>query len=112
MILQQICNLTKDSQPIVILSGDFNAIENERSIKILIENRNINLFSASQNDNNGTFHEFTGEAEDKIDYIFHNDSVSCDYYQVIEDSNNGKYPSDHFPIIAELNIKKGYKLNY
>ena len=102
MILQQICNLTKDSQPIV----------NERSIKILIENRNINLFSARQNDNNGTFHEFTGEAEDKIDYIFHNSSVSCDYYQVVEDSNTGKYPSDHFPIIAELNIKKGYKLNY
>lgn len=104
--------MNKESKSIVILTGDYNADEDEESIKLLVKNDTTKLSSSSENNSEGTFHEFSGDADEKIDYIFYNESVCCDNYEVIKDNFNGKYPSDHFPIISDLNIKNGFPLFY
>lgn len=56
---------------------------------------------------NGTFNDFgkniTGS--DIIDHIFITDHFIVSKWGILSDSYYGKYPSDHFPVMAELRFK-------
>ncbi|WP_052134487.1 endonuclease/exonuclease/phosphatase family protein [Sphingomonas sp. 37zxx] len=49
-----------------------------------------------------TYHDFTGVADRRIDYIFVRDFTSVTA-RVPTDHRGGHYPSDHFPVVADLN---------
>jgi len=55
----------------------------------------------------GTFNGFKLNAPlaDRIDYIFVSPSSTVLDYAVLTDSLRGHYPSDHFPVIAEVVLK-------
>ncbi|RMD74629.1 MAG: endonuclease/exonuclease/phosphatase family protein [Lentisphaerae bacterium] len=53
----------------------------------------------------GTFHAFTGRDDGpRIDYIFVNRQIRPVGAGILRMNRNGHYPSDHFPIVAELSL--------
>ena len=92
----------------VILMGDFNVEPEDK----LIQRLNVKMLDAhsavNETSNEGTFNAFNTNAEHKrrIDYIFiskggNNKVLTYKQPILIED---GRYPSDHFPVIIRLEI--------
>ncbi len=51
----------------------------------------------------GTFHKYTGNVDGpRIDYIFVSDGIIIRGAATVFDSTNGRFPSDHFPVVAEI----------
>lgn len=98
------------NQP-VILTGDFNgnhntewylSIANSGSLKDTYREVKYPYV------NNGTFQNFGRNlnANDIIDHIFITQHFSVKRWGVLTDSYNGKFPSDHFPVLAEVRFQK------
>jgi len=109
----------KNKEPFVI-TGDFNAGENNPAIlflkgKAALDNRMggqsknplavVDTFRVLHPDAKdvGTFNQFKGNRKgDKIDYIFTTPDVKVLEAAILRDNINGRYPSDHYPVKAEL----------
>ncbi|MEN6456594.1 MAG: endonuclease/exonuclease/phosphatase family protein, partial [Prolixibacteraceae bacterium] len=105
LILRKINELNEKKLP-VILMGDFNALPDENTVK-LIKRRleDCKEFSLTTGEGpEGTFNgfDFNSPLTDRIDYIFVNKEVVVNKYVVLIDSNGERYPSDHLPVYAEL----------
>lgn len=51
----------------------------------------------------GTFHSFKGDvSREKIDYIFAQPGVEVLRAEILRDSKDNRYPSDHYPVTAVL----------
>lgn len=95
-----------------MLTGDFNACPNDSCLSVF-RNSNPRLHSANKGNNEETFHDFKGIGYSLIDYIFHNEVLSSDRYEVIKDRNNmDRYPSDHFPIFSRLFVNNFFNRKY
>ena len=89
----------------VIVTGDFNAYPNEDVYKRMVAVTDDVAFTAKNADTGITFHKY-GKKEDKgqgaIDFIFTSKGVKADTYKVIRNTVEGMYPSDHYPIVADV----------
>ena len=93
----------------VILTGDFNVTEESETLKIfknkglqLKDTCNINTFKERSK---GTFHNWSGKHDGmKIDYILSHPKMEVKEFKIIRDNSNNRYPSDHYPIMAKLNL--------
>ena len=106
LILKKIAQLNKEGLP-VILMGDFNLQESSAGIQLILEQMHDTHHKASINAHGpkGTFNgfNFSKPVEARIDYIF----ASPKGFEIIKsgilsDSFDCRYPSDHFPVYAEL----------
>lgn len=95
----------------VIVTGDFNSGEDNPAILYLkSENgrspvRLVDTFRVLHPDATsvGTFGEFLGHRNGpKIDYIFAEPGMRVRAAGIIHESNDGRYPSDHYPVYAEI----------
>ena len=108
LILEKMKALNTQNLP-VVLTGDFNLTSETKPMKIIAENM-TDTFYQSKNSHygpTGTFTAFDTNTipKDRIDYIFIKKFV-CESIRTINDRReNLLYPSDHFPIIAELKFK-------
>ncbi len=110
LILKKINELNTKKYP-VIISGDFNSKPGEAPAKYMMEyvnnSRNISdlVFGPLK-----TFNAFQycKEAESSIDYIFvsKDPRIHVSKFATLTDSYDLKYPSDHFPVLATIIIKK------
>lgn len=48
-----------------------------------------------------TFHDLTGTPDRRIDYVFVRGFTPVSA-RVVTDQRDGRYPSDHFPVVVEL----------
>lgn len=84
----------------VVLTGDFNATPDSAAYRRL---------AAAMTDAWGkrpgglSFHDFTGVADRRIDYIFL-DGARASGTTVVSDRPGGIYPSDHFPVVARVTL--------
>lgn len=89
----------------VICTGDFNAYPDENVYKRMIEVTDDVAFTAENADEGITFHNY-GKKEDKgqgaIDFIFTSKGVKAYTYKVIRNTVKDMYPSDHYPIVADV----------
>lgn len=96
-----------------ILTGDFNAGEDNQAITFLTNPHSpqalrhvlpvIDSFRLlhPQAEEVGTFNGFEGvKSGDKIDYIFVSSQTQVLSAAILHDNRAGQYPSDHFPIVA------------
>jgi len=96
-----------------VLTGDFNALPDSAEIKMLGSNKSFPLTDATVNIES-TFHAFgklrddAEKSEDKpvkIDYIFTNLPTDINESYAVEDKHEGGiYISDHYPVVAYVNI--------
>lgn len=110
----------KTADPVVV-TGDFNAGENNPAIQYLVsrgeDSRNgaqtehrltlIDTFRKLHPDAKvvGTFNGFKGtRTGDKIDYILVTPDVRVLQAEIVYDNRDGRYPSDHFPLTATIQI--------
>ncbi|MBN1559075.1 endonuclease/exonuclease/phosphatase family protein [candidate division KSB1 bacterium] len=96
-----------------ILTGDFNAGEDNQAITFLTDPRPPEALRAvmpvidsfrllhPQAEEVGTFNGFDGvKSGDKIDYIFVSSQIKVLSAAILHDNRAGQYPSDHFPVVA------------
>lgn len=108
LILQRIKELNKDDLP-VILMGDFNLNEASGPIVKLSKQMNDSR-RASENAPFGPYGTFTGfeyhqPVKDRIDYIFTSkENVRVLKYAVIADFKELRFPSDHFPVMVNIEL--------
>lgn len=99
----------------VILMGDMNAKPGSRAIQILREQKtggkelalNDIYVSCSEGQIHNSLHRFRGkikEGRQPIDYIFVSDDFDTVEYRICTEDYGGKYPSDHFPLMASVRL--------
>ena len=107
LVLGKIKELNIEGLPVVLM-GDFNLEPDTENIKkiteVLADSKSIsNLVFGPK----GTWNGFNFEkpVTRRIDYIFvSEENISVIKYAVLSDSWDAKYPSDHLPVIAELEL--------
>ena len=93
----------------VVLTGDFNGDHNSAWYQ-LIANSGVLLDTYSRVANpykpNGTFQGFGPNLnpDQVIDHIFTTPQFSVSKWGVLTDSYNGKFPSDHFPVLTQITL--------
>lgn len=87
----------------VIVSGDFNMTPSSLGYKEMVESF-IDSNDATVSDRRSTYHAYQPSPEQKshIDYIFCDGEITPESFRILDESVNGKYPSDHFGIYARL----------
>lgn len=106
LIYAKIEELNPENLPLILM-GDLNLEPEAESIRFLSEKLNDTktVCKIVQEGPEGTFngYKFDEPATRRIDYIFtskHN--VEVQSYAVLKDPIDGKYPSDHFPVLVEV----------
>ncbi len=100
----------------VIVTGDFNSVEDSTPISILtgrVETDFPPLIDSKVLSNikphgpTGTFTGFNepGNPGNIIDYIFIKNEIRVLRHGILSDTFDGKFPSDHMPVLAEVKIK-------
>jgi endonuclease/exonuclease/phosphatase family metal-dependent hydrolase len=105
-----------------VVTGDFNVGESNSVVKYLKGQSGIDSGTGQKTVNTvpmvdtfrvlhpditdvGTFNRFKGNRQgDKIDYVFTLPTVKVLEAQILYDNIEGHYPSDHFPVIARLDL--------
>ena len=107
LILKKIKALNTQNYPF-FLTGDFNLEPDSKPIteikKILKDSKEIAKLTFGPT---GTFNgfEFNKPVTRRIDYIFTAPTgIAVIKYAVLSDSENCRYPSDHLPVYAEIEI--------
>lgn len=108
LILQRISTIA-GNEP-VIFCGDLNGDHEsewyknlEASSVVRDSYRQVNFPYA----NNGTFNGFGKTLENRgiIDHIFISNHFLVNRWGILSDSYYGKFPSDHFPVLAEIRLR-------
>lgn len=109
LIIKQIVAVNTGNDP-VILMGDFNLEPEDLPVrylaKILNDSRKISGKVTPGPEETFNAYEFDEEPIGRFDYIFVNEKVEVLNYAVLTESNEEKYPSDHFPVLVKLVLKK------
>lgn len=105
-------NRKKEKLPVIVM-GDFNANPNSKVIKKFAAGEyNTDRFVAVQEVKKELYKKSTMsglkgiEKGLHIDYIFVSEDLEIVDVDIIKDNENGKYPSDHYPLIADIILKK------
>lgn len=92
----------------VILLGDFNATPDHPIHQVIRGHGLLSSLDRSATGVRSTFHGFLGgKLLETIDYIYYTNEVTCLTFDVDQSTLFGRYPSDHFPIIANFELLKG-----
>lgn len=91
-------------------TADCNADANNPAIKALKDGGWIDTYTAvhGPDDPGNTFHGFIGPKHTarigKIDFVFYRGPVRPTAAEIIRDCRNGRYPSDHYFVSAEVEL--------
>jgi len=105
-ILQKIKDLNTSGLPFVLM-GDFNLEPDSEGIQLFSEAfSDSKTVSALSFGPEGTFNgfDFHQPVTKRIDYIFVPKGVKVLKYAVLSDNNDCRYPSDHLPVLIEMQL--------
>ena len=101
---KKIAELEKQGNP-VFCTGDFNAEPTSEVYTKMLEVKKDAKTVAKNSDSGITFHDY-GKVEEgscgPIDYIFVPESVKVETFKIIRNTAKNMYPSDHYPIVADI----------
>lgn len=85
-----------------VMTGDFNSPPDRPDHALLTEVlHDARLDAATRSGPEATFHNFTGKPDYRIDWILYRGFKATDS-RTITTQQDGRYPSDHFPVVADL----------
>lgn len=88
-----------------ILTGDLNTDASSPTYALLTQSLTDTRAAASKVEGpEKTFHNFTGTPTERIDFIMER-GFAPTHFATITTQQNGRYPSDHFPVEADLDWK-------
>lgn len=88
-----------------ILCGDFNADPTGKCYHQFIFKNPPKFKDPFSTIQSATFHGFTGVPNTgRIDWILYSGNLSPISKEIIKYNENGKYPSDHFPVYVKFNL--------
>lgn len=96
----------------VIFSGDLNVDQNNESYKVIVTSGNMKDAYATAKirlGDNQTFNAFRpvlSKGDARIDHIFLTPEFNVQRYGILTNSSLGHYPSDHFPVMITVTVKK------
>jgi endonuclease/exonuclease/phosphatase family metal-dependent hydrolase len=92
----------------VILTGDFNTDLGSEPYQVLkAELSDAYELAASKKGPVGTFHGFKGTpGTQRIDWILFRGKLKPVSIETLTDNKDNRYPSDHFPVIAEFQLTR------
>jgi endonuclease/exonuclease/phosphatase family metal-dependent hydrolase len=102
-----------DAKEPVVVTGDFNSEETTPQYKTLTagDGNGVKLIDAyrevhpRREADEASFHEFKGTREGmRIDWILHSPQWKATGAAIDHTQREGRYPSDHFPVTAELQL--------
>ena len=100
----------------VIVAGDFNGTDADPAYQTLTTDRLspgdalVDVYRATHptpGPDDGTLHDFTGTATRRIDWLLASPHWTVNDCRIDRTSRDGMYPSDHFPVVAELLLRAG-----
>lgn len=114
LILQKIHDLA-DGDPVIFM-GDLNTTEQQEPYKIITDPQRgpveLELFDGFYHSVHGhhgptsTWNGFERIFPDRrIDYIFVDSNFKVVQHGILADSRDGQFPSDHLPVVADLEFK-------
>jgi endonuclease/exonuclease/phosphatase family metal-dependent hydrolase len=94
----------------VIVTGDFNAGEDNPAVRTMVDGKAfVDTFRVVHPDEKQvcTFNGFKAERIDgpKIDYVFVQPGTEVLSAEIVRTARDGKFPSDHFPVVARVQLK-------
>lgn len=110
MVLEHIDENTEPDTPVIFM-GDLNATPGNTAYEKVLEHGRLydayNISELMPHGPTGTFNgfNFTSPPNRRIDHVFLSSHFSVNRYGVLTDSYDGlKYPSDHFPVLVEIEM--------
>ncbi len=110
-LLKRIKEITKNEGNVFVF-GDFNGNDNSVWIQDVFK-EGYKSFSDYFQDFRNTYHNFSGIYNNpkwKVDHLFYQNLGNSNkhfvplFYDVLTKKENGKFPSDHFPLYAQFNL--------
>ena len=93
----------------VILAGDFNAPPESATYALLSDTLTDAWTAASRRSGpSATFHNFTGKADRRIDWILFR-GMKVKSARTVTIHRGDRYPSDHFPVVADFDLPRTEK---
>ncbi len=95
------------TQGTVVISGDFNTYNDGDVYAAMLKGTDDAGVTAENADSGITFHSYgkkKDEGQGPIDFIFVTKDTKVENYRIIRDTAKGMYPSDHYPIVADVII--------
>lgn len=107
LLVEKIMELNAEALPLILM-GDLNLNEKSNPVTYL-SSRYLDAREASEARPFGPFGTFNNfnpcdPPGDRIDYIFVTRGIRVKRYAVFSDHRDGRYPSDHFPVFASLEL--------
>lgn len=95
----------------VVLTGDFNILDDSKPYQLLTSSFLTDAIHASELPHTGAEFTYSGFEVSvpsdgrRIDYIFTNNRVEVLKHATITTFRDGYFPSDHLPVLTEINLK-------
>ncbi len=94
---------SKISSNPTFVTGDFNMRPTSKGYEELVKHfTDVNAVTA--NDRRTTYHGYGRVNDEHIDYCFINDKIKPISLKIIDETIDGKYPTDHYGLFFELEI--------
>lgn len=106
LLLEKVKDIAGNSP--VVVTGDFNAKPEDEPMKIILDDRFLldskELSTTKPYGTTGTFNSFNLKApmKNRIDYILVTKGIKVSRYAVLNDMQYGRFPSDHFPVVTDI----------
>ena len=110
LLQQRMARRTHADEPVIVM-GDFNSLPNDKSWGRMLDKEGPLALEdawefAHPGENGFSFHNFSGKAKARIDYLlFSKGAFRVSRAEVIDDHEGDVWPSDHFPVWAELRFR-------
>lgn len=94
----------------VVCTGDFNADPSSEPIQIIYNDGSLKdsylISEQKPYGTEGTFNAFNinNKSKSRIDYIWVSEGVNVNKYGVLNDIIYGHFPSDHYPVMAQISF--------
>ncbi len=105
VLIERVLSITGEGK--VVMTGDFNAYEDDSVYAVACESFNDSKYIAKNTDEGPTFTKYgtkEGAGKGAIDFIFISKGLEAETYKIIRNTVQGIYPSDHYPIVADIYI--------
>lgn len=89
-----------------VITGDFNLTPESEPYALMTEDF-VDVNSATVNNRMSTYHAYSTEPKEKqahIDYCFISKNITPNDFKIITKTFEGKFPSDHYSILAKISF--------